>query len=120
MPYEGEPTNPLGADEFIALVTNEDIRFLKEDVKNIIERLRRCLDPTRDIKTFGHRLDANIVSVSVDGGNQPLFEEVPARHAPNPGIKRLGRTENGILKIPVDRVLMPTLMPTRPTIPGIW
>lgn len=78
MPYDGEPTNPLGADEFIRLVTSEDIRFLKEDVKNIIEQLRLCLDPARDIKTFGHRLDAKIVSVSVDGGNQPLFEEVPA------------------------------------------
>ena len=77
MPYEGEPTNPLGADEFIKLVSDEDIRFLKEDVKNIIERLRQCLDPTQDIKTFAHRLDAKIVSVSVDGGNQPLFEEVP-------------------------------------------
>ena len=38
MPYEGEPTNPLGADEFIQLVTDEDIRFLKEDIRNIIDR----------------------------------------------------------------------------------
>lgn len=78
MGYEGEPTNPLGADQFIGLVTDEDIRFLDQDVKEIVQQLKRSLNPTQDIKTFNHRLDAKIISVSVDGGNQQLFKEIPA------------------------------------------
>ncbi len=113
MPYEGEPTNPLGADEFIRLVTDEDIRFLKEDVRNIIERLRCCLDPARDIKTFGHRLDAKIVSVSVDGGNQPLFEEVPAigMHLirVSSGSQELKKVPDSFLHIVRTRNLVPVL-----------
>lgn len=70
MGYEGEPTNPLGADQFIELVTDEDIRFLDKDVKKVVERLKCSLDPMRDIKTFNHRLGTKIISVSVDGGNQ--------------------------------------------------
>ncbi len=113
MPYEGEPTNPLGADEFIALVTDEDIRFLREDVRNLVEQLKRCLDPSRDIKTFGHRPSAKIVSVSVDGGNQPLFEEVPAigMHLirVSSGSEELKNVPDSMLHIVRTRNLVPVL-----------
>lgn len=111
--YEGEPTNPLGADQFIGLVTDEDIRFLDKDIKEIVERLKCSLDPARDIRTFSYRLDAKIISVSVDGGNQPLFNEIPAIGMSlirvSSSSEELKRTPEAFLHIVRTRNLVPVL-----------
>jgi hypothetical protein len=113
MGYEGERSNPLGADTFIEMITEEDREFLRERVKDIIDELVESLDPYEDIKTFTHKLNAKIISVSVDGGNQPLFGDMPAIGME---LLRVSSSSNELKKAPEDmyyivryRNLMPVL-----------
>jgi len=113
MGYKGEGTNPLGVDAFIAMITEEDKEFLRVKVREIVEYLVASLDPQKDIKTFTHKLNAKIISVSVDGGNQPLFADMPAIGME---LLRVSSSSNELKKIPEDmyyivryRNLMPVL-----------
>lgn len=113
MGYKGEGTNPLGTDAFIAMITEEDKEFLRDKVREIIEYLVASLDPQKDIKTFTHKLNAKIISVSVDGGNQPLFADMPAIGME---LLRVSSSSNELKKVPEDmyyivsyRNLMPVL-----------
>ncbi len=77
MPYDGERANFAGGDKFIAQIEEEDLHVLREAVPRLIDDLKQSLR-SDDIKVYNHRVTSKVISITVDGGSQPVFPEIPA------------------------------------------
>ncbi len=96
--YTGEPNNFAGGDKFLELVNDEDIDILRNAVPKQREELKASLK-RGDIKVYNHRVTSKVISVTVDGGNQPVFPEIPAIGM---GLIRVSSSSDNLKKIPTD------------------
>ncbi len=74
MGYNGEKSNPLGADNFLQLFNQSDTKETCDIINDICNNLAKELDKN-SIKRFTKYNGSNnkLITVSVDGGNQEIF-----------------------------------------------
>ncbi len=98
MSYTNEPSNFAGGDKFLKLVNEEDLNILQYSVPKLIDELKSSLKQ-EDIKVYNHRVTSKVISVTVDGGNQPVFPEIPAIGM---GLIRVSSSSDNLKKLPTD------------------
>lgn len=96
MGYANEPSNMAGGDKFLAQITEEDLRVLREDIPKLIEELKSSLHPNA-IKIYNHQVTSKVISVTVDGGSQPVFPEIPSIGM---GLIRVSSASDNLKKLP--------------------
>ena len=98
MAYTGEPSNFAGGDKFLEQITAEDLQVLREEVPKLIQKLKTSLQPN-DIKVYNHSVASKVISITVDGGNEPVFPEIPAIGM---GLLRVSSSSDNLKKLPND------------------
>jgi hypothetical protein len=76
MPFEGEPSRMTGAQDFVRLLDESDYNHIRGTIVPFVEELLSEL-PERDIRTVPERVDARVIAIAVDAGNQEAFAAIP-------------------------------------------
>lgn len=98
MSYSGEPSNFAGGDKFLEQLNSEDLEVLRDQIPKLINELKSSLNQD-DIKVYNHRVTTKVISITVDGGSQPVFAEIPAIGM---GLIRVSSSSDNLKKLPKE------------------
>jgi hypothetical protein len=76
MPFEGEPSRMTGTGDFVRLLDDGDFRHIRETVVPFVTELLNELQE-HQVRTVPERVDARVIAIAVDAGNQVAFEAIP-------------------------------------------
>src|SRR5438132_5614623 len=76
MPFEGEPSRITGTGDFVRLLDDGDFKHIRETVVPFVRELLNELKE-HEVRTVPERVDARVIAIAVDAGNQVAFEAIP-------------------------------------------